>query len=555
MADLTIDKTDDPDTVLAGRPLTYTLIVANEGPSDATGVEVYDPIPTGTTFESQSASYGDYDESSGIWTIGSLAGGADATLTLVVAVDSDTLGSVTNTAEVIGDQYDPSPGNDSVTIDTAVETEADLSITKTDDPEPVVAGLTLTYTLTFANAGPSDALGVEIADALSEDVAFGEVVSQDPLLSGPIQAAQLLTWTLPQLAAGDGDTIVFTVTVTDTAIVTIANHAFIDSNTTDPVSDNNTIREETAITCLPDIYEDDDIVGSAVPLLSNQSRTHSFCQDPTDWSVFTAMAGNVYTFTTSSWGRRADTYLALYGSDGTTLLAANDDYEGSTDHSSRIVWQALRDGTYYLHASSRAGLTGNLTDYDIVMAHDESSLIYLPLILLDYASPQSQADSRTGAITDSDPEPQELSPSSLEGVINHVCVDDYEVDDTWELAVPIADGETQIHSFDSDPVRYAADKDFVSFDLRAGRTITFTAETTNTVTLMELYDDEGYALDVSGTDQLIWTPAKSSSYILGLSPQTAAFGCADQAGYRLHAEKAPRWQIYLPTILRASTMP
>ena len=549
-ADLALSKTDDPNPVVAGRLLTYTLTVANNGPSDATGVTVSDPLPDGVTFDSQEASQGSYNDLSGVWTIGSLVDGADATLTVFVTVDSDTLGSVSNTAEVIGGQYDPFNSNNTATIVTTVETEADLTITKSDDPEPVVAGLTLTYTVAYANAGPSDALDVEIADILSEDVDFGGVISQEAALSGPIQASQLLTWTLPRLAAGNAGSIVFTVTVTDTAIVSIANHVAIESVTFDPETGDNTAREETGITCLPDAYENDDIPGSAVPLLANQAQMHSFCQDPVDWSLLTVTAGHIYTVTTSSWGRRADTYLAIYGSDGTTLLAANDDYEGSTDHSSRIVWQAPRSGTYYVRTSSRADLTGNLTDYDIWMVHDESSLIYLPIVFRGYAGPVADDEPATDAPVVSEPEPSSLT--SPAGVISHICMDGYEVDDTWELAMPIADGETQIHSFDSDPVRYAADKDFVSFELWAGRTITFTTLVTNTVTLMEIYDHEGYALDVFGSDQLVWTPTESGIYFLGLSPQTDAFGCADQVGYRLYAEMMPRWYIYLPLILRNS---
>ena len=43
---------------------------------------------------------------------------------------------------------------------------ADVSITKTDAPDPVVAGNNLTYTLKVHNNGPSSAAGVSVSDPL-----------------------------------------------------------------------------------------------------------------------------------------------------------------------------------------------------------------------------------------------------------------------------------------------------------------------------------------------------------------------------------------------------
>ena len=44
--------------------------------------------------------------------------------------------------------------------------KADLSITKTDSPDPVTAGNDLTYTVTVHNYGPSDAQAVQVTDTL-----------------------------------------------------------------------------------------------------------------------------------------------------------------------------------------------------------------------------------------------------------------------------------------------------------------------------------------------------------------------------------------------------
>ena len=50
-AALTLTKSDAPDPATAGAPLTFTLDVANAGPSPAAGATVYDVLPAGTAFD------------------------------------------------------------------------------------------------------------------------------------------------------------------------------------------------------------------------------------------------------------------------------------------------------------------------------------------------------------------------------------------------------------------------------------------------------------------------------------------------------------------------
>jgi hypothetical protein len=228
--------------------------------------------------------------------------------------------------------------------------------------------------------------------------------------------------------------------------------------------------------CPPDSYEEDDVAGQAVGISVHVKQTHDFCDDATDWITFTAQAGDICTITTSSWGQRADTFFALFDTDAYTLLAANDDYEGVTDYSSRIVWQATADGIYYLRTTNRAGLTGCATDYDVLIESQaqpgpEQGFIYLPIVMKNHGG---GGDTSHG---------NKVYPM---GVISHACPDDYETDDTWQQVQQLMDaGIVQVHSFDSDPQRYAADKDFVWFDVSAGRTITFTVTSmTNTQTLL-----------------------------------------------------------------------
>ena len=71
-----------------------------------------------------------------------LAASASATFTLVVAVDSDVPDGATlsNTASVDSTTVDPDGANDSATETTAVIARADLSVTKSDSPDPVAGG-------------------------------------------------------------------------------------------------------------------------------------------------------------------------------------------------------------------------------------------------------------------------------------------------------------------------------------------------------------------------------------------------------------------------------
>ena len=86
------------------------------------------------------------------------------------------------------DVTDPDGSNDSATEGTSVQTEADLSITKTDSADPVLAGTDLTYTLSVTNAGPSDATNVVVSDPVPAGTSF---VSAD---GGGLEAAGTVAW-------------------------------------------------------------------------------------------------------------------------------------------------------------------------------------------------------------------------------------------------------------------------------------------------------------------------------------------------------------------------
>ncbi len=119
--DLAITKTDSPDPVTVGSNLTYTITVTNNGPFDATGVTMTDPLPAEVTFVFATPSQGTCSESAGTVTcvLGSLANGTNSTVEIVAT--PTVPGTITDTATVAGDQFDPDPANNTATETTTVD--------------------------------------------------------------------------------------------------------------------------------------------------------------------------------------------------------------------------------------------------------------------------------------------------------------------------------------------------------------------------------------------------------------------------------------------------
>ena len=98
----------------------------------------------------------------------------------------------------------------------------------------------------------------------------------------------------------------------------------------------------------PDAYEPDGTVDSAGGLtVDGGSQTHTIhAGEDEDWVKFYAVSGVLYTLATTNTGGHADTVLELYGTDGSTLIASNDD-DPTRWPASRLDWLPSATGMYY----------------------------------------------------------------------------------------------------------------------------------------------------------------------------------------------------------------
>jgi uncharacterized repeat protein (TIGR01451 family) len=121
-ADLSLTKSVSTATPAFGAAITYTIVVTNASTSalTATGVSVRDVLPAGVAYVSDTTTQGSYANGTGLWTVGSLAPGSTATLTIAATVNATLGTTVSNVAEVwtsaVNDN-DSTPGNGITTED------------------------------------------------------------------------------------------------------------------------------------------------------------------------------------------------------------------------------------------------------------------------------------------------------------------------------------------------------------------------------------------------------------------------------------------------------
>ena len=124
--DLAIRKTASPDPA-AGASLSYVVTVDNNGPTNATNVQVVDTLPPEVTYQADTGSCVEAPVGTLTCDLGNLDSGESTSFTILVLVEADLVDNVdgptalTNTARVSSDLGETYEINNTITVVTQVE--------------------------------------------------------------------------------------------------------------------------------------------------------------------------------------------------------------------------------------------------------------------------------------------------------------------------------------------------------------------------------------------------------------------------------------------------
>ena len=163
--------------------------------------------------------------------------------TLKVTVNSCVSDNTTITNKAfIGVGSAAGVASDTAAVTTGIP-DTDLSITKSDSPDPVPTGNKLTYSIPVTNDGPCNTTGVTMTDTLPSDVTFVSATLDQGTCS---ESSGTVTCNLGNLSSEDNATVTIVVTPNSTGDLT--NTASVTSTVSDPLARNNSASQGTALT-------------------------------------------------------------------------------------------------------------------------------------------------------------------------------------------------------------------------------------------------------------------------------------------------------------------
>ena len=233
--DVTIDQAAGQVDPTSGSPINFTAVftepvtgftgsdVTLSGTAGATTATVTETAPNdGTTYNVA---------------VSGMTTGGTVTAGIAAGVATDAAGNA-NTAS--------SSTDNPVTFVVVPVSQADLSVTKSDSPDPVVVNGTLVYRIRVKNNGPQAAQSVQLTDTLPGGVTYQGALASRGSCS---RSGSVVTCNLGTISSGGTVTVYIAVRATQPG--TLSNTATAGSSTHDPNTADNSATELTAVQAPP----------------------------------------------------------------------------------------------------------------------------------------------------------------------------------------------------------------------------------------------------------------------------------------------------------------
>jgi gliding motility-associated-like protein/uncharacterized repeat protein (TIGR01451 family) len=226
-----------PLNAVAGNVISYQVEVGNNGPSNATGVQITDLVPatlTNVSWTTQVAgtaaiTAGGTGSTSNVSITANIAAGAanKVTITITGTVNRTFAGSITNTATAVPAEAGSTPV--SAQAVTTITRQPVFTVTKTG-PATAIAGDPIAYTITVRNLGPSNSLNTIVTDAVPSTISNVSWTASVTSGSAVINSG----------ANGTGNTISLNADFNADAIIQLAVTGTINSNATGTITNSAT---------------------------------------------------------------------------------------------------------------------------------------------------------------------------------------------------------------------------------------------------------------------------------------------------------------------------
>ncbi|BAP54557.1 conserved repeat protein [Thioploca ingrica] len=235
-----VDAVANPSTnINVGSDLTYTVTVANNGPTQASEVTLTTTLPSQVSYISSTPACTQV-QGQVTCVLGNLNANANQKVVITArAVQIST--NISNTFSVSASGQDTNGSNNSkaVTLGSIVGQIADFVVTVDDGGKTVLVGGSVTYAITITNNGNTDDSVVLNVGLTGKNVTIGTIEGKS-CGTGPSFSCQIGV-----IAAGKSEKVTVQATPNELGNITLTAKA--EGKAFDPNPSNNTVTKETAV--------------------------------------------------------------------------------------------------------------------------------------------------------------------------------------------------------------------------------------------------------------------------------------------------------------------